>query len=601
MKNNLRKYNQEILYRDLPFEMGELMEGSRTVSLAFSSETPVSRFFGTEILEHTPEAVQLERLNNGGALLVNHDSDDQVGVVESAQIDSDRIGRAIVRFGNSERAEEIFQDVKDGIRRLVSVGYQIHEETAENETVTATRWEPLELSIVSIPADYKKAGVGRSIEESINPQKNKIKMPETSENIEGINPEQIRSEELSRVREIIAEGEAHKMPELARNAINEGSSLESFRGAVLEEMKKRSVKPPSAEIGLTPKEVKEFSFLRAINALANPTDRRAQEAAAFEFKASEAACKRSKQESRGIRVPSEVLSRAATVGTATAGGNTVATNLLAQNFIELLRNNTLIYDRATHMNGLVGNVAIPRHTGGATGYWVAESASPTASQPAFDQVPMSPQTLGAFTDISRKLLLQSSISIEAFVRNELAKTMALEVDRVCINGSGTAPEPRGILNTTGIGAVVGGANGLAVARDHIIDLESALSTVNADVGSLNYITNASVRGKLKKTLDGANSAAQHLWSDGEINGYKPLVTNQVPSNLTKGTSSGVCSALIFGNLSDWVVGLWGGLDLMVDQYTFSTSGTVRVVALQDLDVTVRHPESFSAMVDVLTA
>jgi HK97 family phage prohead protease len=153
--------------RFLTFELdrASIDKAARTVALSFSSEAPVERWFGSEILDHTPSAVRLGRLNNGGALLMDHDRSDQIGVVESATIGKDKKGRAVVRFGKSARAEEIFQDVLDGIRRLVSVGYRIHKtETKQEgggvESVRVTDWEPFEISIVSIPAD-DSVGVGR--------------------------------------------------------------------------------------------------------------------------------------------------------------------------------------------------------------------------------------------------------------------------------------------------------------------------------------------------------------------------------------------------------------------------------------------------------
>jgi hypothetical protein len=84
-------------------------------------------------------------------------------------------------------------------------------------------------------------------------------------------------------------------------------------------------------------------------------------------------------------------------------------------------------------------------------------------------------------------------------------------------------------------------------------------------------------------------------------GARAVISNQVPSNLTKGSASGVCSAIVFGNFADLIIGMWGALDLTVDPYALSTQGAVRVVALQDVDVALRHVESFSAMQDALTA
>jgi HK97 family phage major capsid protein len=348
-----------------------------------------------------------------------------------------------------------------------------------------------------------------------------------------------------------------------------------------------------------------------MNALANPQDRRAQESAAFEIECSNAAQQqRSDGEMRGYTVPVDVLrpsregsQRDLVVGTSTAGGHTVATDLLAESFIDLLRNNMALQGLGARMlTDLNGNIAIPRQTGGATAYWVAESGAPTESQQAFDQVAMTPKTVGAYTDISRKLLLQSSIDVEAFVRQDLAVTLALAIDLAGINGSGSSNQPRGVLNTSGIGSVVGGTDGAAPDYADIVGLETAVAVDNAAIGSLGYLTNAAVRGKLKLTEKFSGTNGNPVWEDGNnLNGYSAAVSNQVPSNLTKGSASGICSAIMFGNWADLLIGMWGGLDLMVDPFTSSTSGTVRIVALQDVDVAVRHAESFSAMVDALTA
>ena len=141
---------------------------ARTVELAFSSEEPYERWFGIEVLSHAKGAIRLARLQNRGAVLMDHNTRDQIGVVESVELGTDRVARAVVRFGKSERAEEIFQDVQDGIRAHVSVGYMVHSWKVEEgkgdapSTYTALDWEPLEISIVSVPAD-PTVGIGRGL------------------------------------------------------------------------------------------------------------------------------------------------------------------------------------------------------------------------------------------------------------------------------------------------------------------------------------------------------------------------------------------------------------------------------------------------------
>jgi HK97 family phage major capsid protein len=223
------------------------------------------------------------------------------------------------------------------------------------------------------------------------------------------------------------------------------------------------------------------------------------------------------------------------------------------------------------------------------------------------QVALTPHAFGAWTDISRKLLKQSSIDVENFVRDDLARVIALGVDYAGLHGNhGTdANQPDGIAATTGIGSVLGGTNGAAPDWADIIDLETEVSVDNADIGSLAYMTNAKVRGKLKKTPVVATYSADMVWDrrapTTPLNGYEAIVTNQVSAILDKGTSTGVCSAIFFGNWDDLVLGIWGdGVDILVDPFTLSTQMALRIIAFQDVDFGVRHAGSFAAMLDALT-
>jgi len=616
--------------RGLQFERADVNQETRTVSLSFSSEAPYLRWWGEEILSHEPQHIRLGRLMSGAALLLDHNERDQIGVIESVSIGADRKGRVAVRFSRSARGEEIYQDVLDGIRRSVSVGYLIHHATLQEknaegapDTYLVDDWEPYEVSLVSVPADIT-VGVGRSANEKspviskqeINPISAAAPAVITSKHQEQrMEPNMVLEAEqrgaqnaLARVNEINGIGQMlsyYDGQNHAREFIAAGKTTEEFRQHMLGVIASKPV--PTSDIGLTEKEKKQFSFLRAIRALsATGSDKaRAEREAGFEMECSNAVAAKIGKESRGIFVPSDVSAyrhqRDLTVGTSTAGGHTVQTSVLEQSFIEIFRNALVTAQAGARvLSGLVGPIAIPRQTGGATAYWVAESGVPTESQQAFDQVAMNGKTVGAFTDISRKLLLQSSLDVEAFVKADLAAVLALAVDSATINGTGSSNQPLGILATSGIGAVAGGTNGLAPTWANVVDLETQVSIANANIAAMAYVTNAKVRGKLKVT-EKASSTAQFIWAPGnELNGYPGFVSNQVPSNLTKGSSSGVCSAIVFGNWQELIIGLWGVLDLMVDPYSQSTSGTVRVVALQDVDIAVRHASSFAAMVDALT-
>lgn len=594
-------------YREFTISTAAMSEDSRSIELAFSSEAPYERYYGIEILDHSTGAINLERLNDGAPLLLQHNPDKQIGVVESVNI-SDGIGRAVVRFGKGGLAEEVYQDVKDGIRRKVSVGYMVNKMVLESqvddvETYRVTDWTPLEVSIVSIPAD-NSVGVGREIElkksENNPDNKKENKMDDDKKDIASdkkataVDVKAIEDganvKAMARLNELLAIGDSYKDfggVELARKHIAEGKSASELTAAILERAGKAST--PSGEIGLSTKEVQNYSFLRALNALANPGDKAAQNAAAYEREVSDAAAKVTGKAAQGLIVPFDVLNapskRDLVAGTGSAGGHTVATNLLSGSFIEMLRKRMVTAQLgATTLTGLVGNIALPRQASGATAYWVAESGAPTESQQAFDQVTMSPKTVGAFTDYSRKLLLQSSIDVENFVRGDLIKQIGLEVDRVSFYGSGSSNEPQGIKGTSGINTVNFAA--MAPTYAEIVALETQVAADNADIGTLAYALNARGRGSLK-TTEKASSTAQFIWETGNtVNGYRAEVSNQIDGD------GSTTEDYFFGNWADLLIGFWSGLDLIVDPYSNSTSGTVRVVALQDVDIAVRHAESF---------
>ena len=566
----------------------------RTYEFPFSSEFPVARYFGNEILSHEGESADLSRLNDGAPLLFNHNPERVIGVVERAYIDGNkRRGYARVRFSRNAFAQEILGDVKDGVLRNVSFGYSIDkmEERGSGDYV-ATAWSPYEISVVSIPAD-NTVGIGRSLvptpdAASAAPSPDPLPpMENTAPDLAVVRAEAVEAER-TRISSINALCTKHRMADLGQQLVESGRSIDEARAAVLDKLNvpQETVNMSAAEIGLSAQESRRFSFLRAINYLANPTDRSAREAAAFEIEASDAAAAKLGRQSRGITIPQDVLRRDLNVGTASAGGNLVATDLDAGSFIDLLRNaSALDQAGATVLTGLTGNVAIPRQSGAGTAYWVAESGAPTESQQTVDQVSLTPKTVAAFTDYSRRLMLQSSIDVENMIRNDLATVLALKIDLAGLYGTGSNSEPLGLKLTTGVGSEDFAAGTPTFAE--VVALESDVATANALAGSPVYLMNAAMRGGLKTKAKDTGSGLFVMEGD-LVNGYRGVLSNQVASG-----------DLWFGNFADLIIGYFSGLDLMVDPYTHSTSGTVRVVAMQDVDIAVRHPESFTRGNDTL--
>lgn len=624
--NKPDKADMQNMSRFAVFERETVNTENRTVEVAFSSEEPVKRWFGDEVLSHAPGACDLSRLNDGGAVLFNHAWDKHIGVIERAWIDSDKKGRALIRFGNSARAAEKWQDVQDGILRHISVGYRVNDMALDNPDADyddyryiVTSWEPYEISFVTVPADTT-VGVGRSntpevtqlpVEpETQNPEpveKGNRNMDKT-QNKPAVVPaepndtaERGMQAERSRVSELLAIGRAyaaHGGIEAAEKVIASGGNEANLRAVIMENMKAPTT-VTSDSIGMNATEKREFSLLRAMEAAATGK----WEKAGLEREVSAELEKQHGRSATGFFVPTDLMARAYSKGNAANGGNTIATDFRDDLFIDLLRNRLATAQLgATVLDGLVGDITIPKQLTGNSVTWVDENGQANDSNATFGQIGLKPKTVTANTELSRKFMLQSSLSAEQFARNELLQAMMLGIDLAAINGSGTSNQPTGILNTSGIGAVAIGTNGGSLTWQHIVALETSIAAANADLGNLAYLTNTKVRGALKTTLK-SEGVSGYIWQDGDtpLNGYRCAVSNQVPSNLTKGSAAGKCSPLIFGNWADLMIAHWGVLDVIVDPYTKGKQGAVVITVLQDVDIAVRNAESFAAVKDIVTA
>jgi HK97 family phage major capsid protein/HK97 family phage prohead protease len=566
----------------------------RTIEFPFSSELPVSRWFGEEVLSHQADAVNLARMNDGAPVLFNHDPDRVIGVVERAWIDGEKKrGMARVRFSKNELAQQIVADVTDGILRNVSVGYAIRDaKPGGDEQIIATSWEPHEVSIVSVPAD-PTVGIGRALPDpakapaAATPTPPLPPMETQTPDLEAVRAHaaaDAQRAERDRIASITSLTREHGV-DIAQGLIERGASVEEAQREVLTELAKRSKQPTqhatpaastsaqaqpiagSADIGLTDKEARSFSFLRAIRAQLLPNERSVVEAAAFEREASNATAQRMGMAPKGLLVPNEVLSRSLVAGTASGAGDLIFTDARPESFIELMRKrNVLTSLGVTVLSGLSGPVAFPKQTGAAQAYWVGEQGEATESEPAVGQVNMSLKTLSAWTRFSRSLMLQASLDVEMWVRNELATVMALEQARATLYGSG--------INTEDFGAA-------QPTYAELVSMETKINADDADVGSFGYVTNATIYGGFK-TTEKASGTAQFVLEPGNtVNSYQVVRSNQVESG-----------DVFLGIWDQVILGLWGALDLQVNPYAEDKAGNVRVVVHQSCDVAVRYPEAF---------
>ncbi len=633
--------------------VGKVNEAAREVEVAFSSDIPVERFYGFEILSHEPGAIDGARLDNGAAVLWNHNRDDQIGVVMSWRLD-DGVARAVLRFGSSARAEEVWRDIQAGIIRHVSVGYWAIERKVEEingvDHVTLTKWEPFEISMVSVPADTT-VGVGRGAAAAGNPPEDKAAAPvdsgdneaapgkgergmkiittrtatgalvrakvddngdiveivetlETAEDARKREAEAAKAES-TRTADILDIGEKYEVQALAAEAIRSGRSVDEFTREVLEhvmgsedEPETRSVRTVPArassltkkkgnaladagKTGMSEREASQFSFLRAATAVLNPNSRKAQEAAAFEYECSAAAEQSMGRSSDGIMVPVEVLTRSlnsSKSGTnpGDTGGYLIDTELATQSFISLVRNNTTLMQLGTPLGNLVGDLDIPRQTGSGNVYIVGEDQDVGEGAIDFGNVEMRSTTIGVVGALTRKMMKQSSMDVEMLFRVSLAADLGLGIDMYGYYGDGVGNNPLGVMNYPGVNAVP--FAGVQPTYDELVDMETEAAVDNMPLANMRYVGNSRFRGHCKKTPIEPGTNAAKIWEQGgTVNGYETEITNQFPTG-----------DVLFGDMRNVLIGLWGGLDITTDKSRRGRSGGTEIVLLQDFGIAVRN-------------
>lgn len=393
-----------------------------------------------------------------------------------------------------------------------------------------------------------------------------------------------------RVSAIIKLGEEYNAKDKALQFIKDNKTVDQFKDELLKANNNNNQNPIKNDfgVGLTVEEAQNFSFTNLINALANPSDRDAQKAAENEFKMCEKAAEKYGAKNKGLVIPVEALlvsrpkNDASTNVDTTNAGALVRTTLKTDSFIEMLRKKCVILQLARQLNGLVGNIDIPKQTAGTSGYWVGEDEAPTKTNAAFGTLQLRMKTVGANSYITRTMLKQSSMDIEQLVREDLAAALALKIDEAAFYGTGSSNQPKGLKNITGINSKEFNADYPTFGE--LVDMETEISKDNADVEDMAYVVAPTARGHFKQTLKFPTStnAGGTIWEQGNnINGYKAVVTNVI----TDGD-------VFMGNFADYIVGLFGGLELLVDPYTYSNKGAIQITAFQDVDYGARHEESF---------
>jgi len=647
---------------------------------SISSEFPVQRFdWNTdscfwEVLSHRAADIDLSRFDDSAAFRDEHWGD-QLGVVSEPAIVDAKLYITVTFSKDNPRALLIFNDMKNGIRRNVSVrpeytGPGVLDGVGDGGLRTIRfPWRPIHAAVVPDGAD-PTVGVGRSRQQSANvlsieynnsnhnqKQENsqmdaelrkfleslgldraatdeqalaymntpevQAKMvasmtvvgnrgltpPPSRQQVTIVNENNVREGERTRISEITNLGRSFGMETDAETAIAENTSVDTFRAKVVEKLKDRKtitpVKNKDGSIGMGEKDLSRYSLVRAISLLV--MDKNLD---GIEREVSDETAKQIGRSAKGFFIPPDVMSapsplRAQTVASPAKGGNLVQTNLLIGSMVEELYNAMVLDKMGVQMlYGLVGDMAIPTDDGGICGYWLDENGKPTETDFDIGQIGMSPHTVGAIVNLSRRLLIQTGSLVESFARRKIMRTLALMIQKAALSGPGAKGQPKGLDSLIPDGNIVAiGDNGGVPTYKHIVQLESKVADENADFGTLAYLTNSAMRGQLKTTQEFDNTNGRPVWKNisgvsggGEMNGYNSFVTNQIAKNLKKGNKED-CSAIYFGNWAAMVVGYWSGLDITVDRTTEVKSGGVNIIALQDVDIAVERKVSFAAIKD----
>jgi len=618
------------------------------VPITFSSANPVKRMtwggmWWNEVLKHSGGAVKTDRLTQGLAVLVNHDANQRAGILQDGAI-HDQTGSGNIRFNTTQFGNDVATEVREGTLPYISVGYIVHSEAraedidpADDEdpnylgTFEADSWEPIEVSLVAIPAD-PSVGVGRSLSDlplypvrfagmpadppaAAGRSTQEPHMPEAviavvSDNTVALKAERERCAQIALLQRQFPEVLTR---ELADTAINEGHTRDAVASMVLDKKREKeaTLNAGASAVTLSAKEARAYDFLAVMRG------DRSVEQPSLEKEISDTLTKTLGRATGNIFIPTNQPifrmtsdERAARTraglytGTSGAGGATVATELIS--FLDFLRPALRLPGMgAEFMGGCTSNFALPKMTGDAGFNWVGENpgADNTDVDPTFGQVYFSPlQAIGS-TSWSRQLLVQSTIDIEAKVRNALVLRAAIGIETAALAGTG-GTQPTGLLTTTGVHVVALGTNGATPTKQNYIDMLTACFVANAALGEQKYLLTPEIAGYLAGLPELGNTIALPTFTyaadgKGRINGHEAAWSNLLPKTLVKGISGAVCHAAIGGSFNALTIAEWGAMEIILDPYTLARQGMIKIIAQFLVDSNLTYPQAFSVALDQL--
>jgi len=330
-----------------------------------------------------------------------------------------------------------------------------------------------------------------------------------------------------------------------------------------------------------PVDKQRYSLMRAINAMVTGN----WEKAKYEREISLQIADNLGKEARGLFVPltiqRDIMATKPGTGLSDAGA-LVGTDHRDDLFIDSLKASSFVVANGAHViTRLVENLDIPRSLGGITFTWVDENGEGSESAMNLDSVAMKPKTITGSVPITRRLIKQSSPAVEELILNDIKSGIALSIDKAVLRGAGGV-EPTGILNTTGVNTVTIADTDKGVPTfAEAVAFETALADDNALVDNAIYVTTPAINGAMKTTPIDSGSGIM-LNTNNMVNGYKAIGTTLMPSK-----------KVLFGNFGDVIIGMWGTMDIVADTATMASKGGVVLRVFQDIDIAIRHPQSFA--------
>ena len=546
------------------------VRGSQNFPATVSSEFPVDRGDYEEILIHTEEAIDFER--SSLPLLVNHDPNTQIGVVERFKRIGDKL-KAVIRFASDELSKQYEKDVSDLVRQSLSVGYQILDSFVENGKRFVTKWKPLEVSIVPIPAD-PQAGFYRSALFNSNKKE-----------LENMNEEKLSKQEEKRARaevlEIMDLANHHNMVELGADYVRTGASLSQFRNALLDKITNDKPLDIAPVVHTRKQDEGTYSISKAILGNFDPKFR------GLEHEISEDLARESgKRNSNSIFIPTTELLGTRSMTAGNLGGNISSISDPSRLVSYVQRFGVYGNLGIQEFNGLSSDLKVPRETSGATASFLTLDGTSdiTEGTPTMDSVTFSPTSLACFTQLSHKLLLQSAVNMDSVVRNLMARTIANKLDYAVISGSGSSNEPYGFDATTGINteSYTG-----SIGYSDLLNALGTLATDSIPMSRLSWLVNPAQITGLASTDKGTDTGNFLLQmqseQDGRIGtmlGYPVFVSEHVTSGQV---------TLVRGEHS--AIGFFGSLEVDVDPFFDFQNGNVGIRAIQDFDFNVLNANS----------